>query len=271
MLCSWIVFLAGINQTDDYGGCIAVAVLLHYFILASFMWMLMEGILQYLLFVRVLGTYFENYMWKTAISAWVLPLVPIIVMLAIDIDLYNGGNTYCWMSLTGFYYGFSIPVGVIILANIIIYIMVTCSICNRRNINTGDSKSTSRSTLTNIRASFCCFIILGRFSWIFGFLAISDARLVFQYIFTIINSIQGFLIFALFTLRDKNVRDYWQELCCYRSKFNGQSSKQRTKTSSESAAKNSSDLTFSDVRKNSTTVNDINSNDQRQEPYTQQL
>jgi hypothetical protein len=70
MLCSWVVFLAGVDQTHSYGGCIAVAVLLHYFILVTWMWMLMETVLQYLLFVKVLGTYYSRYMLKTAVSAW---------------------------------------------------------------------------------------------------------------------------------------------------------------------------------------------------------
>lgn len=69
-LFSWIVFLAGINQTQDYIGCIAVAVLLHYLILVSFMWMLMEAVLHYFQFVKVLGTYIAKYMLKTALPAW---------------------------------------------------------------------------------------------------------------------------------------------------------------------------------------------------------
>ena len=68
--CSMIIFLAGIEQTQSYIGCIAVAALLHYFILVSFMWMMMEAILQYLKFVKVLGTYVEKFMLKTAIPAW---------------------------------------------------------------------------------------------------------------------------------------------------------------------------------------------------------
>ncbi|XP_055958759.1 adhesion G-protein coupled receptor G6 isoform X2 [Patella vulgata] len=70
MLFSWIVFLAGTKQTGDHVGCIVVAVLLHYFILASFMWMLVEGILLYFMFVRVLGTYVSNFVLKAAILAW---------------------------------------------------------------------------------------------------------------------------------------------------------------------------------------------------------
>ena len=70
MLASWVVFLAGFTRTEHHVGCVVVAVLLHYFILASFMWMLMEGVLQYLLFVKVFGSHVENYMVKTALPAW---------------------------------------------------------------------------------------------------------------------------------------------------------------------------------------------------------
>jgi len=70
MLISWIVFLAGIKQTSSYGGCIAVAALLHYLILVTFMWMLVEGFLQYLRFIKVLGTYIPKFMLKASIIAW---------------------------------------------------------------------------------------------------------------------------------------------------------------------------------------------------------
>ncbi|KAK6186491.1 hypothetical protein SNE40_008520 [Patella caerulea] len=87
--------------------------------------------------------------------------------------------------------------------------MVTHNICSRNNLNT----TGLQHSVINIRASFCCFIYLG-LTWVFGFLAISDARLPFQYIFTVLNSLQGFLIFILFTARDKKVRDYWRQCCC---------------------------------------------------------
>lgn len=69
MLCSWVIFLVGIKQTYHFIGCLIVAILLHYFILASFMWMLMEAFLQYLTFVKVLGTYVTRYTLKSVIAA----------------------------------------------------------------------------------------------------------------------------------------------------------------------------------------------------------
>ena len=65
-----LVFLVGIKQTHSYVGCLVVAILLHYFILVSFMWMLMEAILQYLTFVKILGTYITRFTMKTVLPAW---------------------------------------------------------------------------------------------------------------------------------------------------------------------------------------------------------
>ena len=70
LLCSEVVVLVGLKQTTSYGLCLAVAVLLHYFILVSFLWMLIEAVLQYLTFVKVLGTYISKYTLKTVLPAW---------------------------------------------------------------------------------------------------------------------------------------------------------------------------------------------------------
>ena len=42
-------------------------------------------------------------------------------------------------------------------------------------------------------------------TWIFGFLAIDGARVIFHYVFAILNAFQGFFIFLLFTAREKQV------------------------------------------------------------------
>ena len=46
-------------------------------------------------------------------------------------------------------------------------------------------------------------------SWVFGALTISDASLVFQYLFAIFTSLQGFFIFFFFCVLDKEARELW--------------------------------------------------------------
>ncbi|XP_060069892.1 uncharacterized protein LOC132549924 [Ylistrum balloti] len=216
MLCSWVVFLAGVEQTSDYNGCIAVAILLHYFILVTFMWLLVEGLLQYLRFVKVLGTYIPRFMLKASIFAWGVPTIPVIVVCAIDYRLYDGGVYYCWMSLQPFYYAFALPVGLVILINIIVFILVIVNIL-RRPAGLQSNQSERKRALMNFWAAISIFVLLG-LTWIFGYMAIEDARIPFQYIFTICNAFQGFFIFLLFITRDPQVRKEWTAMCCEKKK-----------------------------------------------------
>lgn len=70
LLCFEVIVLAGIERTSNKGSCIAVAVLLHYFLLVSFAWMLVDAVLQYMIFVSNTRSYEERFMLKTALPAW---------------------------------------------------------------------------------------------------------------------------------------------------------------------------------------------------------
>ena len=56
-------------------------------------------------------------------------------------------------------------------------------------------------------------------TWVFGFLAIDDARIVFHYIFAILNAFQGLFIFVLFTAREKQVREGEVFVYIYKNQF----------------------------------------------------
>ncbi|GFS02900.1 adhesion G-protein coupled receptor G4 [Elysia marginata] len=92
LVLSWFVFLIGIERTSNYTGCVVVAALLHYLMLTSFMWMLMEAVVQYLLFVKIMNPHISHYMWKMGLPSWGIPVLPVMVILAVDPDLYKGGD-----------------------------------------------------------------------------------------------------------------------------------------------------------------------------------
>ncbi|XP_046369537.2 uncharacterized protein LOC124144255 [Haliotis rufescens] len=237
LLCSKVVFLVGIKQTNNEYFCLSVAVLLHYFILVSFLWMLIEAILQYMTFVKILGTYVSRYALKTAIPAWGLPLIPVVSVLSIDYNMYRGRKSYCWMGMEAFYYAFAVPVGVIVVINIIMFIIILASLV-RRPDGLRSTQSKQRRARMHLKAAVTIFMLLG-LTWIFGFLQIEDARIVFQYVFTLLSSLQGFFIFVMLVARRKQVRDQWYLLCCNKQD-NRRAPKQVSPTNSNSTSSNGS-------------------------------
>ncbi|XP_076441502.1 adhesion G-protein coupled receptor G6-like [Babylonia areolata] len=204
MLLSWVTFLAGIRRVEDHVTCVAVAMLLHYFILVTFLWMLAQGLMHYVMLVKARARPFTRYMLKAGLPAWGLPVLPVIAVSAVDVELYRGREEYCWMSLTAFYYAFLAPIAIISAINIVIYVLVVVNICRRPRMKSGAASYTA----IGVRASFSCFVALG-LSWTFAFFALGDARLVFQYLFAITTALQGFLIFVLYTARDPDVRAFF--------------------------------------------------------------
>ncbi|XP_076464348.1 uncharacterized protein LOC143296356 [Babylonia areolata] len=212
MLLSWVTFLAGVRRRvgeeehHHHVACLLVAMLLHYLLLVSFLWMLAQAALHYLLLVKASKRpFFTHYMLKAAPLAWGLPLLPVIIVSAVDVELYHGGKDYCWMSLTAFYCAFLPPLAVIITTNIIIYVLVVVGICRRPSVKSGSSY-----TAIGVRASISCFVVFG-LSWTFAFFAVGEARALFQYLFTITSTSQGLLIFILYPARDPAVRTYLRD------------------------------------------------------------
>ncbi|KAL5017883.1 hypothetical protein ScPMuIL_003605 [Solemya velum] len=216
MLCSMVVFVVGIDRAEHRAGCIVVAVLLHYFILVTFMWMLVEAILQYLALVKILGTYIPNFIGKAAFASWGIPLIPVGVVCAIDYNLYFGGLGYCWMSLQPLLYAFAIPVGIIICVNLTVFVMIVVSLCRRGRL-TKDMKTNQPKDKTHIRnfqAILVIFFLLG-LTWIAGYLALEEAKPVMNVIFCLVGSLHGFFIFIVFTIREEPVRVFFgHTLCC---------------------------------------------------------
>lgn len=76
-----------------------------------------------------------------------------------------------------------------------------------RQMRTPDSLNTSKTKEYRLRflRFLLCSTLLG-ITWFFAMLAIGYLTEVFQYLFTILNSVQGLAIFALFVVFNKNVR-----------------------------------------------------------------
>ncbi len=75
-----VIFIAGVDKTGGSSDhvpphCKMVAVLLHYFFLATFMWMLMEGIFLYLTVVKVFLFKTKRYLMLFTVLSYGFPLL----------------------------------------------------------------------------------------------------------------------------------------------------------------------------------------------------
>jgi len=182
-----IVFLTGIEATQNKAACKIVAVLLHYFNLVSFSWMLIEGIWLYVMIVRVFETG-HSRIKKYCACAWGIPFVFVVITLSASFDGY-GTETSCWLSVQkGTIWSFVVPVLLIALANSIILGMVVKEILRLNHPTIGDDNK-YQSARSGVQSAVVLLPLLG-ITWLFGILTFNSDTLAFQYLFAIFNSLQ---------------------------------------------------------------------------------
>ncbi|CAH3159244.1 unnamed protein product [Pocillopora meandrina] len=198
-----IFFLSGINATENKAVCVIVAVTMQYLLMAAFCWMLVEGIYLYLFVVKVYNINTKMHMYH--VMSWGFPLVMVAISLCIaagkeGIQSYTS-DKFCWISsannLIWIFVTFVIAIEVI---NILILTRVIREITRMQP--TGDQQS--QQLRVGIRACMVMIPLLG-ITWLFGLL--SPLHKAFSYIFTILNSTQGFLIFVLHCVRNSQIRE----------------------------------------------------------------
>eukprot|EP00057_Strongylocentrotus_purpuratus_P029451 XP_011683925.1 PREDICTED: G-protein coupled receptor 64-like [Strongylocentrotus purpuratus] len=173
-------------------------------------WMLVEAINMYLLFVKVLAATVSHFMLKAALFAYGLPLLVCVVTVAFDSSLYLGDGTYCFVKPgPALYYGVLLIVALFLAANFTIFGIVMQRLSCRKSVADNKTNQASRGEMwRRVQNAVAISVLLG-LTWLFGFLAIGGARVVFNILFLVLNSLQGFLVFLMFCVRQKEVREQW--------------------------------------------------------------
>ncbi|XP_066022823.1 adhesion G protein-coupled receptor L4-like [Pocillopora verrucosa] len=200
-----IIFLAGINATENKAACVTIAALMQYFLMAAFCWIFIEGIFLYLFVVKVYNINSKMYMYH--VISWGLPVIMVAMSLGIaagkeGLQSYTS-DKYCWLSSTNnLIWIFVAFVAFIEILNILILIRVLREMTNLLQ-PTGEDNHLQQIRI-GIKASVVMIPLLG-VTWLFGLL--SPVHKAFAYIFTILNSAQGFLIFALHCMRNTQIKE----------------------------------------------------------------
>uniref|UniRef100_A0A8C5QBE7 Adhesion G protein-coupled receptor D1 n=1 Tax=Leptobrachium leishanense TaxID=445787 RepID=A0A8C5QBE7_9ANUR len=203
ILVAQILLLISFRFLSGTLPCKIIAILLHFFFLSTFAWMLVEGLHLYSMVIKVFGSEESKHFYYYGIG-WGSSLVICIVSVTSALDSYGeGGN--CWLSLEkGAIWAFVAPALFVIVVNIGILIAVTRIISRISADNYKVHRDANAFKLT-AKAVAVLLPILGS-SWVFGVLAVNDQAIVFQYMFAIFNSLQGFFIFLFHCLLNSEVR-----------------------------------------------------------------
>ncbi|KAF3835178.1 hypothetical protein F7725_027736 [Dissostichus mawsoni] len=195
-------------------GCAIIAGILHFFFLASFSWMCLEGVQLYLMLVEVFESEYSRKKYYY-VSGYLFPAIVVGVSAAIDYRSY-GTKKACWLSVDNhFIWSFIGPVTFIIMLNLIFLVITMYKMVKHSTTLKPDS-----SRLENIKSwvmgAFALLCLLG-LTWSFGLFFINEASIVMAYLFTIFNTFQGMFIFIFHCLLQKKVRKEYSK--CFRHTY----------------------------------------------------
>eukprot|EP00111_Clytia_hemisphaerica_P004274 TCONS_00012210-protein len=208
MLLALFVLFAEKWSSMSRLSCQLVAGGIHFFLLSSFAWMIVEG---YNLHSSIVSIFLirggERFFWWALSFSIVIPAG----LVGSNYALYPqslGNERFCVVHGPGFYMFILAPIIFTIIFNAVILVRIIHTIrkSDKKFKNKKSRPEDENIRLKMIRIAFTCSCIMG-LSWIFGIFAIEDASVVFQWLFTIFNSLQGFFIFVMHTLRNKEIQN----------------------------------------------------------------
>ncbi|XP_071331336.1 cadherin EGF LAG seven-pass G-type receptor 3 isoform X3 [Trachinotus anak] len=206
MFLSELVFLLGVNQTEQQFLCTVVAILLHYFFMSTFAWMFVEGLHIYRMQTEQRNINYGAMRFYYAIG-WGVPAI--ITGLAVGLDPEGYGNPdFCWISIYDkLIWSFAGPIAIVILMNGGIFMIVAKMSCNP------SQKETKKlPVIATIRNAFL-LLLVATSTWLCGLMAVNNSILAFYYIFDVLCLVQGLSVSLVFTVFNSEVQEAWRVAC----------------------------------------------------------
>ncbi|XP_031468934.1 adhesion G-protein coupled receptor G7 [Phasianus colchicus] len=195
--------------------CMVVAVLLHYFLLATFMWTALNSAQLYLLLLRTMKPFPGHFIVTMSAIGWGVPAVVVAITLGAT---YGEGKAlnyrqeeFCWLAALDqnqnfsmkkpMFWSFLLPVAFILFFNVTIFIKIIVTVIWKENKNLTRNKKDS--LMKKMTATISIVVVLG-ITWTIGYLMLisqEEMNLFFSYMFCIFNATQGLQICILYTFR----------------------------------------------------------------------
>ncbi|KAI4874682.1 hypothetical protein NFI96_034612 [Prochilodus magdalenae] len=199
------VVLYEVEETDNCSpgsvGCKATVVFFQYGIMASFFWLLVEGLYLHALLAVSFFSH-KKYFWRYILIGWGVPAVFITTWSVAKAYLHDVG---CWDIIDNLWWIIRIPILIIILMNFILFICIIRIL--RQKINCRDIGRNESNQYSRLAKSTLLLIPLFGINYIiFAFMPShtqSYVRLVFD---LILGSFQGFCVAVLYCFLNGEVQ-----------------------------------------------------------------
>ncbi|XP_064632625.1 adhesion G protein-coupled receptor L4-like [Lineus longissimus] len=223
LLVAQLLFITAVSLISDRLSCQIMAMVNHYFWLATFFWMnaiAMNLTLTFAGGMKAMVATTDNLrtkILKYSAYAYGVPAVVVItcglldklgnVRIGYGPDLNEEGA--CWFTKEqGLIYAFVVPLALIIAMNAILFIVASVSIARTKKLG-AKAKGVSGQ-----RLEFLLYLklsLLMGFTWIFGFIGTFTDNVVMWYLFVILNSLQGVFIGLAFGF-NKRIFVMWRDV-----------------------------------------------------------
>lgn len=215
LVLAYSSFLFGNHVKGDI--CFVIAVIMYYSFLSAFLWMLTISYDMWQTFWNATKKFrsprnLTKKFFIYSLWSWSVPLMPALV--AVYLDLFaekvflapHFGESGCWFdngyALLSF---FVAPVCVIIVVNFCFFLHISCMLHNNQ------CESVNQKSRVDFKL-YARIALLTGFTWITGFVAGFTQSMIAWFIFIVLNTAQGVLIFTAFSCKKRIILSFLKRI-----------------------------------------------------------
>ncbi|KAM6968550.1 adhesion G-protein coupled receptor G2 [Tautogolabrus adspersus] len=198
-----------IANLGNFGACVAIAAFMHYTMLATLTWFFMQALHLYFTLWK-LSLEIKHYKAKLCIIGWVTPAVVVIPLLALRKYNYlvisaNDGTSakMCWIPDAAVHQG--VNIGYYAIVFVFTFSIFILTVRQLLLLKPTIGKTAGGSSIKKNSFSIMGLFLLLGITWAFAFFSHGPLLVASYYIFTILNTFQGFFLFIYYYHSSKDV------------------------------------------------------------------
>ena len=207
-----ILFLVVASTKIEGSACTAMAGTLHYALLTTFAWMLVQGHFLHQSLTNVFAARkAKNMLRKYALAAYLGPAIFVLAAALAWPEAY-GREGLCWLNgANGGIWLFAGPALLVCVINLSFLVQIIKTVYRLPPAPTGKAMVHGRvfdvaAAKRGLQAAMSFSVVMG-LTWLFGLLSLVEgAELWYQYVFSVLNASLGVFIFYFHAVKDPEVR-----------------------------------------------------------------